>query len=250
MHEELSEIFERFAREEFHNSSPLYEQLSMAIAKRETGCEKPFSSRQWTAAKSKLGIRSSLPAPRCKRKQLRFYKSLGGSFDGREDPYPEFQSFCSQHVERIRQLIAVRMVQTNEVSRCAGLMPTFATAAKKVPDQSLYLVDIGASAGLNLFWDHYGYKYGDLIESGDRESPVQINCVLKGTGVPSLPASFPRVAGRVGLDLHPLDVRVSEGALWLRALIWPEQGHRTDEGLAYLQNHGKWIEWLNEAHSG
>ena len=28
------------------------------------------------------------------------------------------------------------------------------------------------------------------------------------------------------------------------------KGNRTDEGLAYLQNHGEWIEWLAEAHSG
>ena len=31
--EKLSEIFERFAREEFHDSSPLYAHLSKAIAK-------------------------------------------------------------------------------------------------------------------------------------------------------------------------------------------------------------------------
>src|SRR5205823_12258774 len=33
MQEELSQIFERGANEEFHNSSPLYEHLSLAIAK-------------------------------------------------------------------------------------------------------------------------------------------------------------------------------------------------------------------------
>src|SRR5256886_12472437 len=33
MQEELSQIFERSANEEFHNSSPLYEHLSLAIAK-------------------------------------------------------------------------------------------------------------------------------------------------------------------------------------------------------------------------
>ena len=346
MHEELSEIFERFAREEFHNSSPLYEQLSRAIAKDPellslaARCRKGERIPNLLFAAVHYLLLKGFSHP-----VSRFYKSLGGSFDGREDPYPEFQSFCSQHVESIRQLIAVRMVQTNEVSRCAGLMPAFATASKKVPDQSLYLVDIGASAGLNLFWDHYGYKYGELIECGDRKSPVQINCVLKGTKVPPLPASFPRVAGRVGLDLHPLDVRGSDDALWLRALIWPEhearadllrkaievvrqqplkllagngvdllrgilstvptdsvlcivriftqlsqedrdrlsalileystkrdvitislrrhggddseirltsfiKGNRTDEGLAYLQNHGEWIEWLDETYRG
>jgi hypothetical protein len=33
MKQDLSQVFERFAKEEFHNSSPLYEQLCLAIAK-------------------------------------------------------------------------------------------------------------------------------------------------------------------------------------------------------------------------
>jgi len=32
MSETASEIFERFARDEFHNTSPLYEQLSRGVA--------------------------------------------------------------------------------------------------------------------------------------------------------------------------------------------------------------------------
>jgi hypothetical protein len=120
------------------------------------------------------------------------------------------------------------LVQTNEVSRCAGLMPVFVAASKLVPDRSLFLVDIGASAGLNLFWDHYGYRYGDGIEAGHRSSPVQIECALRGPSAPPLPAVFPAVTGRVGVDLNPLDVRIEEDALWLRALIWPEHETRAE----------------------
>jgi len=32
----------------------------------------------------------------------------------------------------------------------------------------------------------------------------------------------------VGVDLNPLDVRVQEDALWLRALIWPEHETRAE----------------------
>jgi hypothetical protein len=227
--EKLPEVFERFARDEFHNSSPLYERLSRAIAQdsellalaAECRKDERIPNLLFAAIHYLLLTGSSHPL-------ARFYKSLGGSFDGRENPYPEFRSFCLRHDEQIRQLISVRMVQTNEVGRCAALMPAFVTASKIVPDQSLYLVDLGASAGLNLFWDHYGYTYGDHLKGGDRYSPVQIKCSLKGTTVPPLPASFPGVAGRVGLDLTPLDVRASEDALWLRALIWPEHEIRAD----------------------
>ena len=89
-------------------------------------------------------------------------------------------------------------------------------------------MDIGASAGLNLFLDHYGYKFGDRFEAGDRNSPVQIECALSGPNVPPLPADFPPVIARVGVDLNPLDVRIDEDALWLRALIWPEHEKRAE----------------------
>ena len=221
-------MFERVAREEFHNSSPLYERLSMAIAKDPELLSLAAQCRKGERIPNLLfGAVHYLLLKGFSHPVSRFYKSLGGSFDSREDPYAEFRSFCSKHVESIQSLIAVRMVQTNEVSRCAGLMPAFVTVAKRLPAKSLYLVDIGASAGLNLFWDHYGYNYGDL-QCGDRSSPVQINCAVKGTTVPPLPASFPHIAGRIGLDLNPLDVRAPENALWLRALIWPEHERRAD----------------------
>jgi hypothetical protein len=225
--EELSEIFERFARDEFHNSSPLYAHLSLAIARDPellslaSYCRKGERIPNLLFAAIHYLLLSGSEHP-----LARFYNSLGGAYDGREDPFPDFRSFCLQQVERIRELIAIRMVQTNEVSRCAGLMPVIAAASKDFRGRPLYLADIGASAGLNLFWDHYGYKYGDRLLAGDRNSPVQIECALRGPNTPPLPASFPPVTGRVGVDLNPLDVRVEEDALWLRALIWPEHEKR------------------------
>jgi hypothetical protein len=225
--ETLSEIFERFAEDEFHNSSPLYERLSRGIAQDSellalaAHCRKGERIPNLLFAAVHYLLLTGIAHP-----LARFYKSLGGSFDGHEDPMADFRSFCVQQVERIRELIAVRLVQTNEVSRCAGLMPVFAAAAKHTQGRPLYLVDIGASAGLNLFLDHYGYKYGDRLEAGDRRSPVQIECALSGPNVPPLPADFPPVIARVGVDLNPLDVRIDEDALWLRALIWPEHEKR------------------------
>jgi len=339
--EKLSEVFERFARDEFHNSSPLYERLSRAIAQDSellalaAECRKSerIPNLLFAAIHYLLLTGSSHPV-------ARFYQSLGGSFAGHEDPFPDFRSFCLQQSERLRELVARRLVQTNEVSRCGGLMPVFVVASKGVLGRPLYLVDIGASAGLNLFWDLYGYNYGDRLKGGDRNSPVQIECALRGPNAPPIPPFFPPVSGRVGVDLNPLDVRAEEDALWLRALIWPEHekraellrnaiavvrhqplqllagdgidllpeinkatpidsvlcivrmftpisqegryrlttlvadyaakrdvmmitarphgsddselcltsfvnGHRNEHGLAYMQNHGNWIEWLN-----
>jgi hypothetical protein len=229
MHETISEIFERFAREEFHNSSPLYEKLSIGIAKDPQLLSLAAQCRKGERIPNLLFAAVHYLLLKGFRHPLtRFYRSVGGRIDGREDPYPAFQSFCAQHLEIIETLVADRMVQTNEVSRCAGLMPAFFEVSKRMPNKSLYLVDIGASAGLNLFWDRYGYRYGDL-QCGDDNSPVQINCVLKGNKLPPLPASFPEIAERVGLDLNPLNVQTAEDALWLQALIWPE--HEARAGL-------------------
>lgn len=229
MSETASEIFERFARDEFHNTSPLYEQLSRGVAQDPellalaAQCRKDERMPNLFFAAVHYLLLKGISHP-----LARFYKSLGGSYAVSDDPMPDFRSFCLQHVERIRELIAVRLVQTNEVSRCAGLAPVLVAASKDVSGRPLYLVDIGASAGLNLFWDHYGYKYGDRLLAGDRNSPVQIECALRGPNVPPLPAFFPPVTGRIGVDLNPLDVRVEEDALWLRALIWPEHEKRAE----------------------
>jgi len=228
MSETASEIFERFARDEFHNTSPLYEQLSRGVAQDPellalaAQCRKDERMPNLFFAAVHYLLLKGISHP-----LARFYQSLGGSYAVSDDPMPDFRSFCLQHVERIRELIAVRLVQTNEVSRCAGLAPVLVAASKDVSGRPLYLVDIGASAGLNLFWDRYGYKYGDRIEAGDRNSPVQIECELRGSTLPPFPAIFPQVTGRVGVDLNPLDMGVEEDALWLRSLIWPEHEKRS-----------------------
>ena len=45
-------------------------------------------------------------------------------------------------------------------------------------DGPVTLVEIGASAGLNLFWDRYGYRYPGY-EEVEGEEPV-IECDIRG----------------------------------------------------------------------
>jgi len=227
MSESLSEIFAQSARDEFHHTSPLYERLALGIAQDPTLLNLAAHCRKgervpvlFLAGVHYLllsGVKHSLGS---------FYKSIGGAFDGSSDPFNTFCSFCSEHADQLRNLIASRRVQTNEVSRCAGLMPVFVEAAKHIEDRPFFVVDIGASAGLNLCWDHYGYKYGDNLTAGLTSSPVQIECEIRGNKMPILPESFPTVAGRVGVDVNPLKVSDAEDMLWLRALVWPEHEKR------------------------
>ncbi|MEP9363104.1 DUF2332 domain-containing protein [Nocardioides sp. CN2-186] len=116
----------------------------------------------------------------------------------------------------IRRTILARATQTNEVGRLATLVPAFA----QVSPCPLALIEVGASAGLNLFPDRYSYSWG--AGSG----PLLSTTV---TGPAPLPAAVPEVAWRGGIDLNPLDVTDDDQMAWLSTLVWPEQDDRRDQ---------------------
>jgi hypothetical protein len=157
-----------------------------------------------------------------------FFQDLTREPNTQDDPYPFFRAFCLEHADEIIGLLRTRRVQTNEVARCSLLFPAFALISQRVGAQPLALIEVGSSAGLNLNWDRYAYKYGDGVLYGDVSSPVVLQCELRGELRPLLPREFPNVASRVGIDLNPNDVLDDDAMLWLRALIWPEQHDRAD----------------------
>jgi hypothetical protein len=144
------------------------------------------------------------------------------------DPFPAFEAFCRDHREAIRERLGGRLVQTNDVGRSAVLYPAFARVAG-ADGGPLALVELGASAGLNLLWDRYRYEFDERVV-GDSDSPVCIETTVRD-GTPPLPDEPPTVAERWGVDLNPLDVTGDADARWLRALVLPNQ-HRRHERLA------------------
>jgi hypothetical protein len=229
MQEELSQIFERSANEEFHNSSPLYEHLSLAIAKDPEILSLAAHCRKGERAPNLFFAAVHFLLLKGTRHPLSlYYKSLTGSCTATDDPSPAFRSFCLEYDEEIRSLISARMVQTNEVRRCVAIMLALILVSREAEGRPLYLVEIGASAGLNLLWDRYAYDYGETLQCGDIDSPVQIKCAVKGKSIPPLPERFPEVSARVGIDVNHLDVNDPEATLWLRALVWPEHEKRAE----------------------
>jgi hypothetical protein len=154
-----------------------------------------------------------------------FYPDLSGSATSEDNPYPAFRDFCLDYRAEIEGMLKTRLVQTNEVRRCACLLPAFGLAGQLAGDKGLALIEIGTSAGLNLLWDRYGYDYGPAGRYGDPTSSVQLVCEVRGEKRPPFPAQMPQIVSRLGLDLNPLDLTNPEDVLWLRALVWPE--HRT-----------------------
>jgi hypothetical protein len=55
---------------------------------------------------------------------------------------------------------------------------------------------------------------------------VGIQSEFRGESRPRLPAGIPEIVFRRGIDVHPLDVNKEDDALWLRALVWPEDRQR------------------------
>ena len=121
----------------------------------------------------------------------------------------------------IRATIMARSTQTNEVGRLATLLPAFARA---VPSGPVALIEAGASAGLNLFADRWGYAWSTpsgLVELG---AAPYLPCAV--TGPAPLPSRLPEIAWRGGIDVNPLDVADPEAMRWLENLVWPEDDDR------------------------
>ncbi|HEX8625104.1 MAG TPA: DUF2332 family protein [Allosphingosinicella sp.] len=109
--------------------------------------------------------------------------------------------------------------QTNEVGRSAVLMSGLLVVAGLFR-QPMELLELGASAGLNLLLDLYGFDLGG-VAAGDPGSPLQLRPEWKGAPPPDAPVELAR---RRGVDLNPLDPR-SDGDRLL-AYVWPDQARR------------------------
>ena len=127
-------------------------------------------------------------------------------------------AFCSRHASEIRNLVATKRTQTNEVGRCSLFLPALALLADELGP--LAHIDVGTSAGLNLHLEQFHYEYEPGGAAGG-PSTVLLTCGTRGD-VP-VPASIPRFSSHVGLDSHPIDVHDDEAARWLMACVWPDQ---------------------------
>ncbi|WP_323674278.1 DUF2332 domain-containing protein [Halorubellus sp. PRR65] len=160
------------------------------------------------------------------------------------------RAFVRTNETTVRDHVRSRRVQTNAVRRCSALYPGYATVAERV-DAPLAILEVGSSAGLNLNWDRYRYAYrsehedaaGDDVREhvvGDADAPFTVTSDLRGDAVPPLPSDPPAVAGRVGVDVNPLDSTELVDARWLRSLVWPEHRDRRrvlDGALAVARDH-------------
>ena len=144
------------------------------------------------------------------------YPSTGGDGDAQQ-AWPLFREALVDHREMIRALVA-RGCQTNEVGRSAALLGGFLEVAHRT-GLPLRILEIGASAGLNLAWDRYRYE-SEEGAWGDPSSPVRFTHSFE---IPPPMNRTADVAERKGCDLNPIDPATDEGALTLRSFVWADQ---------------------------
>ena len=113
-------------------------------------------------------------------------------------------------------------MQTNEVQRSWALLPAFLAVADGRP---LELLELGPSAGLNLLWDRYAYRYttgtwgeGELELRGDDRIPPPASLLERRV----------QVVRRRGVDLSPVDATTLHGSRVLQAFVWADQTERLE----------------------
>lgn len=122
----------------------------------------------------------------------------------------------------VRRTVLARSTQTNEPARCAALLLALQEIAGPIA-----LLELGASAGLNLVPDRYGYDFGRGRRLDPATGPSSLTIDVD-FGEVDTPARMPEIVWRAGMDLNPLDPGDPDTVEWLRALVWPEQTHRLD----------------------
>ncbi|MFM7534591.1 MAG: DUF2332 domain-containing protein [Acidimicrobiales bacterium] len=150
----------------------------------------------------------------------RCYPSAGGSPAGR-DVAGAFARTLIDHRAAVVDGLRTRTTQTNEVGRCGALVLAHGEIAAAT-GRPLGVVELGASAGLNLWFDTYAYDFGTGT-IGD--SPLVVHTERR-RGAPAPPAAIPTVGHRAGIDLAPLDPNDPGDARWLQACVWPDEVDR------------------------
>jgi hypothetical protein len=152
---------------------------------------------------------------------LGYYACLGGTAPPQE-AWPAVRRVLAQHAPELHEALEIAP-QTNEPGRSAALLVGLFAAVERSRLTDVRLLEVGASAGLNLLVDHYRIE-GEGWSHGPGDSAVRLTDAVRGRVEPR---AF-SIVERRGCDLAPIDPRSDEGRLRLRSFVWPWQLTRHD----------------------
>lgn len=113
--------------------------------------------------------------------------------------------------------------QTNEVRRSAAMIAACHLLAARLPGLPFRISELGASAGLNLYFDHFALALPDGTTRGAADPVLTLTPDWTG---PLPPRADVVIADRRGVDLNPLDPTDPAAVLRLRSYTWPDQPDR------------------------
>jgi hypothetical protein len=158
-----------------------------------------------------------------------WYPSAGGTRAPDEALVSALADFIERERPALRERIATRTTQTNEIGRCAVLWPILRALAARTGRGRIALLDVGCSAGLNLGVDRWGYRYVDGAGAtlAQFAGAPEIACrVAAGSDPLPVEGPAPRLVSRLGIDLNPVAVDDAAAVRWLRACLWPHDTAR------------------------
>jgi hypothetical protein len=151
------------------------------------------------------------------------YLALSEGLDPWRDPVPVLE----QRRDWLRRFVRTQGVQTNEVQRSWLLLPCFLEVARRTGVETFDLIEFGPSAGLNLVWDRYRFRY-ELGTWGEEGAALELAGEERRPVPQALLRLAPEVRRRRGIDLAPLDVTRPGEALLLKSFVWADQRERLE----------------------
>jgi hypothetical protein len=133
--------------------------------------------------------------------------------------FPAFRAFCAARLDDLIEICRSHRYQMNEVARCSQIALGIA-AASGGSAAPVTLVDLGTGAGLGLQLDRYRYRIG-TGSYGPAQAGLSLACDVRGPIAPPR-AELPPLAGRIGVDLDPVDLEDEAARAWLQACAPPE----------------------------
>jgi hypothetical protein len=108
--------------------------------------------------------------------------------------------------------------QTNEAGRSSNYVAALLWLAGEGLPPRFECLEIGASAGINLMIDRYGYDLGG-VKTGPEDAAMHLAPEWRGPPPPDCPIAFESLRG---CDVAPVDLADPRQALRLRAYAWQE----------------------------
>lgn len=160
-----------------------------------------------------------------------YYPVHGGRRPVDDQLIATFAAFCAAHGDELDHLLRTGSTQTNDIRRCVALRLALGYVSERWAGP-VALVEVGASAGLNLLPDRYRYRIGGQEMNPAADSPVVISCDLRGGTSAGQPGwASTQITSRLGVDMRPVSLSDPADRAWLEAFIWPEDV----QGLATLR---------------